>query len=318
MNIQIVPREVERNARRKFADPHLTRDLQPRAQVAFRGYRTLWFNTGTLCNLSCARCYIESTPRNDRLQYLGAGEVSAFLDQLQDLDGGPEIGFTGGEPFMNPDIIAMLEDALARGFDVLVLTNAMRPMQRHKQALLRLNGDHPGRLTLRVSLDHYRADRHESERGKGSFAPARAGLTWLAENGFAIRIAGRTFWPETEAELRAGFAGLFEELGLYLDARNPAHLLLFPEMDMAAEVPEITEACWGTLHKDPDELMCASARMVVHRKGEASAKVLACTLLAYDPQFEKGADLKAATGKVALNHPHCAKFCVLGGASCSG
>jgi len=45
--------------------------------------------------------------------------------------------------------------------------------------------------------------------------------------------------------------------------------------------------------------------------------VLACTLLAYDRAFEMGATLAEAEGDVALNHPHCAKFCVLGGASCS-
>jgi hypothetical protein len=45
--------------------------------------------------------------------------------------------------------------------------------------------------------------------------------------------------------------------------------------------------------------------------------VLACTLLAYDTRFELGATLAEAAGAVALNHPHCAKFCVLGGASCS-
>jgi len=45
--------------------------------------------------------------------------------------------------------------------------------------------------------------------------------------------------------------------------------------------------------------------------------VLSCTLLAYDPQFEMGPRLADALGPVKLNHPHCATFCVLGGASCS-
>jgi hypothetical protein len=64
-------------------------------------------------------------------------------------------------------------------------------------------------------------------------------------------------------------------------------------------------------------MMCASSRMVVKRKGAAAPAVLACTLLPYDPQFEMGATLAEAARSVALNHPHCAKFCVLGGASCS-
>jgi hypothetical protein len=88
-------------------------------------------------------------------------------------------------------------------------------------------------------------------------------------------------------------------------------------MDAAADVPEITTACWGILRKSPDSLMCASSRMVVKRRGAARPAVVACTLLPYDPRFELGATLAEASAPVALNHPHCATFCVLGGAACS-
>jgi len=57
--------------------------------------------------------------------------------------------------------------------------------------------------------------------------------------------------------------------------------------------------------------------MVVKRKGAESPAVLACTLLAYSEEFEMGTTLEQAEGSVQLNHPHRAKFCVLGGASCS-
>jgi hypothetical protein len=107
-------------------------------------------------------------------------------------------------------------------------------------------------------------------------------------------------------------------LGLTLDAADPHRLVLFPEMDATADVPEITDRCWGILSKSPDSVMCASARMVVRRKGADRPAVLACTLLAYDAGFELGATLADADRPVALNHPHCARFCVLGGASCSG
>ena len=63
--------------------------------------------------------------------------------------------------------------------------------------------------------------------------------------------------------------------------------------------------------------MCASCRMVVKRKGAEAPTVLACTLLPYAPEFEMGSTLREAEADVHLNHPHCAKFCVLGGASCS-
>jgi len=57
--------------------------------------------------------------------------------------------------------------------------------------------------------------------------------------------------------------------------------------------------------------------MVVKRKDASAPAVLACTLLAYDEQFELGRTLADAARPVALNHPFCASFCVLGGAACS-
>jgi hypothetical protein len=64
-------------------------------------------------------------------------------------------------------------------------------------------------------------------------------------------------------------------------------------------------------------MMCASSRMVVKHKGQDKPSVMACTLLAYDEQFNMGTTLKEASQSVQLNHPYCAKFCVLGGGSCS-
>ena len=93
--------------------------------------------------------------------------------------------------------------------------------------------------------------------------------------------------------------------------------MLFPEMDADIDVPEITEACWGILGKSPAAVMCASSRMVVRRRGAARPAVVACTLLPYEPEFEMGQTLAEASRAVPLNHPHCARFCVLGGAACS-
>jgi len=104
---------------------------------------------------------------------------------------------------------------------------------------------------------------------------------------------------------------------LDIDATDEAVLMLFPEMDATLDVPEITTACWGILNVSPDAMMCASSRMVVKRQGEAAPAVVACTLLPYDRRFELGRTLREAAGPVALNHPHCARFCVLGGGACS-
>ena len=152
-NVSVVE-NVARLDANKFRDPETTADGQKRASVALNELRTLWFNTGTLCNLTCTNCYIESSPTNDRLSYISAAEVAALLDELDSDWKAEEIGFTGGEPFMNPEIIPMLEDALSRGYDVLVLTNAMRPMLKLKAPLLDLKERSGDKLCLRVSIDH--------------------------------------------------------------------------------------------------------------------------------------------------------------------
>jgi len=86
----------------KFQDPVVTLTGAPRAHVRLRALDTLWFNTGTLCNLTCGHCYIESSPKNDRLVYLSAAEVGEYLDEIERLSLGTSlIGFTGGEPFIN-------------------------------------------------------------------------------------------------------------------------------------------------------------------------------------------------------------------------
>ena len=302
----------------KFRDPFATAKGETRASVALRGLDTLWFNTGTLCNLTCANCYIESSPRNNRLAWLGVGDVREYLDEIaREQLPTRLIGFTGGEPFMNREIIAMLDLVLSRGLHALVLTNAMMPMRKLRPKLLGLRDRYGDSLTIRVSLDHHSEAVHEAERGRRSWSPTIDGLVWLARNGFRFDVAGRRFTSESEAELRAGYAQLFADLELRIDAHDPVRLMLFPEMDPGRDVPEITTACWGILHKSPDDVMCASARMVVKRKDADSPAVLTCTLLPYDPRFELGRTLVEASGAVSLNHPYCASFCVLGGAACS-
>ncbi|HRW30356.1 MAG TPA: hypothetical protein P5227_10185, partial [Emcibacteraceae bacterium] len=101
------------------------------------------------------------------------------------------------------------------------------------------------------------------------------------------------------------------------DAIDPHKLILFPEMDLQKDVVEITTACWGILNVNPENMMCATSRMVVKHKGADRPAIMACTLLAYDQQFNMGDTLSSARQDVSLNHPFCSTFCVLGGASCS-
>ncbi len=305
----------------KFKDPKITAKGEIRASVAFDTLKTLWFNTGSLCNIECANCYIASSPTADHFVYLTPDDMAPYLDEIEALGHGEiEIGFTGGEPMMNPHILQMSDMAMARGHQLLILTNAMKPLMRPRvqKGLLDLKNRFPNQLILRVSLDHFTAAEHDKERGDGSFDIAMNGMNWLSENGFTIHIAGRSIFSETEVQAREGFAKLIAQNNWRIDAKNPMELVLFPEMDETVDVPEITTDCWGILDIHPDSMMCATSRMIVRRKGEDIPAVLACTLLWDDPQFEMSKTLTDARSPVSLNHPHCAKFCVLGGASCSG
>jgi len=313
----------------KFNDPHLTANGEQRAQVDLKDLETLWINTGSLCNIECANCYVFSSPTNDRLIYVTLAEALSLFDEIKELGlNTTQIGFTGGEPFMNPDMLAMAREALSRGFNILILTNAMQPMQRPliMEGLLDLVNVYGDKMELRVSLDHYTKEHHAVERGENSWDKALTGIDWLAENGFNLTIAGRTCWEEDEETGRSGYDALFASRNWRVDASNPSTLILFPEMDETADVPEITTACWDILSVRPDDMMCATSRMAVRNKGSEKLSILPCTLLLYDEQFDMGHSLTESMasskgmfnkGSVKLNHPHCARFCVLGGGACS-
>ena len=238
-----------------------------------------------------------------------------------------EIGFTGGEPFMNPDIRDAGGRAGAR-LSVLVLTNAMQPMLRPRvrAGLLALRDNFRERLTLRVSLDHYTKEKHEEERGPDTFDKTIEGIDWLAWAGFKVALAGRTCWGESEADARKGYAVLIKARGWLVDADDVSSLVLFPEIDARAELPEITEVL---LEHSRQAAVADDVRVEPHgdkAEGADRPVVLPCTLLPYDPAFEMGATLSEAAradggmfdrGAVKLCHPYCAGFCVLGGGSCS-
>ena len=299
----------------KFKNPITTADGSTRAFIEAKRIKTLWFNTGTLCNIECKNCYIESSPKNDRLVYITFEEVKLFIDEAIDKKlGTKEIGFTGGEPFMNKDVLKMIEYSLSKNFKVLVLSNAMKPMLNRKEDLLKINHQD---LTIRVSIDHYQKGKHEEIRGKNTFNVMMEGLKWLNQNNFNYALATRLLWGEQEDQLRDNFNLFIDKYNLKLDAKSKEQLVTFAEMDEKVDTPEITTACWNLLGKNPDDMMCSSSRMVVKKKTSPKPSVIACTLLPYEDEFDLGQNLTNSLKKIYLNHKHCSKFCVLGGSSCS-
>jgi molybdenum cofactor biosynthesis enzyme MoaA len=299
----------------KFKNQKVTADGSNRAFIEARNIKTLWFNTGTLCNIECKNCYIESSPKNDSLAYLTFEEVKSFIDEAIDKNlGTNEIGFTGGEPFMNKDIMKMIDYSLRKRLKVLVLSNAMKPMLNRTKELIKLNHSN---LTIRVSIDHYEKEKHEEIRGKNTYDVMLQGLKWLNENNFNYTLATRLLWNEKEEDLRKNFGTFIKNNNLRLDTNSPKELVTFAEMDEKIDTPEITTSCWDILNKDPNDVMCSWSRMVVRKKNSKNPSVIACTLLPYADEFDLGETLTNSLQKIYLNHKHCSKFCVLGGSSCS-
>ncbi len=278
----------------------------PAPRQPLETFATLWVNTGTLCNIACRHCFMESSPTNDALAYFTPADLAAVLAQAP--AGLAEIGYTGGEPFMNPHIMALLTAALETGRRAVVLTNAMRPLRRHDAALAALAQRFPGQLALRVSLDHFDPVRHEELRGPNTFAPAIEGLQHLATLPITLSVAARTPWGDTETMLRAGFQNLFDTAGVALNAWDETDLVLFPEMDTNAPAPPVTSGALHALDRPP---MCATSRMAVRRRGEGKPDWTPCTLLPHRT-------LTDYAMPIDLDHPHCARFCVYGEGNCKG
>ncbi len=300
----------------KFKDMYMTAKGEQRASVRLKELKTLWFNTGTKCNLSCKNCYIESTPTNDRLEYITDKEVLSYLHEIRKNNEPTQlIGLTGGEPFLNPYIIEIADQVLKNNFELLILTNALRVIDFKKEKLIKLKNIYHDKLHIRVSLDHHSKELHEKERGKNTFDKTLVNIKWLYDHEFNLSIAGRSLSDEVLNDAKAAYQNLLKKIEVNINLEEK--LVVFPEMDTNKEVPEITVDCWSILNKTPDQQMCATERMVVKRKGHKKPTVLPCTLIAYDESFDLGDTLEHAQKEVFLKHKFCAQFCVLGGASCS-
>ena len=289
---------------------------KPRASVKLNSLETLWFNTGTLCNLKCQGCYIESSPYNNSLEYIKFEEVKNYIDEIITNNMQTSlIGFTGGEPFMNPNIIKILKYVLNSGFKTLVLTNGMRPIKLKFKEILNL--PFLNNMKIRVSIDHFLKPLHEKIRGKNTWDELIENIVWLKNNNITLDIASRLEDGENEIEKREGFKSLFKKMGISINSHDQKALVLFPPMNIDKPATEITQDCWRTLNKKPNDLMCSNSRMIVKKKGEKKTKVLACTLITKDKNFDLGNTLMQSNKTITLCHPFCSQFCFLGNSSCN-
>ncbi|SFE39608.1 Radical SAM superfamily enzyme, MoaA/NifB/PqqE/SkfB family [Nitrosomonas sp. Nm166] len=311
MNAIIAPTPGAQRTRSRLW--RVTPDGKPRGFIRSHALEELWFHTGTACNLACPFCLEGSKPGDDRLQLMRFDDVKPFIDEALTL-GVKQFSFTGGEPFVNKDLVRILDYALQYR-PCMVLTNATEPLLKRLPQLRPLR-ERSHALHFRVSLDHFSADQHEKARGEGTFSMALDGLRALYDMGFTISVANQAI-PELPAyKVAECFAQVFRGAGL------PENLprIEFPEFHppgVAVTAPQITQSCMvdyqteATLRK----FMCAFSRMVV--KSEGQCKVYACTLVDDDDDYVLGETLvESLQVPVSMKHHRCYS-CFRYGASCS-
>ena len=158
-----------------------TVDLEP--QPPPLGSR-LWLYSNFDCNLACAYCCAESSPRTASRR-IPVDLVRAAATEFV-ADGGREVIITGGEPFLHPELREIVDAVTAR-VAVTILTNGMVYLRGNRRRTLEaLDREF---VTLQISLDSATPDLHDRYRGRGSFARARAGIELARTLGFRVRIA---------------------------------------------------------------------------------------------------------------------------------
>ena len=301
-------------------------------QVAGRCFlEDLWVMQGSLCDLKCTHCYTASSPTNDRLQQITCEELRPHLDAAARF-GVQKIYFTGGEVFVNEDVLrgrtrtnddflASLAHALEIA-PVEILTNARRYIRNHFEALGRLRRRHGDRLRLRITLESPRAAEHDAIRGKGTFNQAVETIHELQAMGFVpILTAERPFLTEqTDEEIRDHYRSLFRgpvEINLIENVMEMGHQLVQLAQQGRAPSPEVfvTTNCFSILNKPAESLMCHFSRCV--QKIEGRLRFYPCPVIYDDARFELGRTLEESFRRVYVAHKNCYDYCLKGaGATC--
>ena len=298
-----------------IADPNwlLTPQGDKRGFIQPARLKELWFHTGTVCNLRCPFCLEGSKPGDNRLNRITFLEVKPLIDEARTL-GVEKFSFTGGEPFVNKDIVRILDYAL-NFRPCLVLTNATEPLKRRIKTIEPLlKKSHP--LNLRVSLDYPDPQKHDAGRGAGNFALSLKTLGELYKMGFGVSVARQREKDEHVEELDRAYHKYFKQVGVPLNTR----IVSFPDFltpGSMAKVPHITEDCMTKYHtaEGRAKFMCSFSKMVL--KINDRMRVYACTLVDDDPDYDLGNSLgESMKIRIMLKHHRCYS-CFADGANCS-
>lgn len=287
-------------------------DLSSAPLVRLTHLDHLWFQvTGTRCNLTCQHCFISCSPTNDRFGYLTFEHVKRQLEQSVGL-GVKEYYYTGGEPFLHPELTAMLVETLRYG-PVTVLTNGTVLQDAWLKTLARAEEQSLYSLEFRVSIDGFSPETNDPIRGTGSFERAMRGVRQLVEQGFLPIITAARTWPEADD---AAVVGRFVEALQALGYRRP-RLKLLPTLRIGAEAgrtrgydesERVDEMMMAGF--DASQLICEHSRIVTDRG------VYVCPILIDSQEARLGETLAESLGPYPLRHGAC-YTCYQYGAICS-
>ena len=278
----------------------------------------LWFMTGSRCNLSCSHCYVSSSPTNDTLEQLSFQEVKTLVEEGLN-HGLKHVYFTGGEPFINKDIMKILSFCLKRA-NVTVLTNATYSLKRCIKELSDLKDGSEYQLKLRISFDHFIEEKHDEIRGKGSFALTLKNTKELIRRGFIPIITCSAVVFEgsdiTEKEVVDGFLNLFE--GRVEVKILPFNLEMGSNLQRITKLTKtakITEECMKVPGVVEENFQCHNGRTI--QKIGGKLRIYPCPIIYNEPDFEMGDDLRESFKRTYLNHKSCFDFCYKSGGKCT-
>jgi MoaA/NifB/PqqE/SkfB family radical SAM enzyme len=280
-------------------------------RVSLSSLDTLWFQVGgTVCNLACTHCFVSCSPTNRTHEMMSLAEVRRFLDEAVRL-GVREYYFTGGEPFLNPEMEAILEATLAVG-PASVLTNGLLLDPARCSRLRELADAADYSLDLRVSLDGYEAASNDPIRGEGTFTRIVGGIRNLAAAGLNPVITVTEVCPETATDAGKGrFFALLRSIGI-----DRPRLKILPVFHIGAEAERSgAYESWQRLREDDapesgwDHLQCSACRMAT---GQG---VWVCPILVNEPSGKMGETLAETLGPFPLEHAAC-WTCHVFGVSC--
>lgn len=280
-------------------------------QVELRSLDTLWFQVaGTVCNLACSHCFISCSPTNHTHEFMSLEQVEGYLREATEL-GVKEFYYTGGEPFLNPEMEAIVESTLRVG-PATVLTNGLllNPDRCQRLGAMARASDYS--LDLRISLDGYSAEANDPIRGEGTFERILQGASNAAAAGLnPVMTVTEVHRENATHSGRRRFFELLRQCGI-----ERPRLKILPVFQIGAEAERSgAYESWQQLGHDDapedrwDHLQCSACRMVTDQG------VWVCPILVNEPGGRMGERLSDSLGSFALDHQAC-WTCHVHGVSC--